>query len=81
MKMHTPDGNELMAVQRLEREGDHLVVRGTIMGTMPTKAVIHPAELRAAFKLLGPRLVWDLLCLLFTRGQVGPVMPQRPQER
>lgn len=41
MKLHTPDGNELMVVNRIEREGDHLVVRGTIMGTMSTKAKMN----------------------------------------
>jgi hypothetical protein len=67
MKLHTPDGNELMEVNRLEREGDHLVIRGTIMGTMPTKAVLRPEQLRAAFSLLSFRLVFDLICLLFTK--------------
>ena len=67
MKLHTPDGNELMEELRLEREGDQLVVRGTIMGTMPTKAVIRPENLRAAFALLSPRLLFDLLRLLFAR--------------
>jgi hypothetical protein len=67
MKLHTPDGNELMEVLRIEREGDHLVVRGTIMGTMPTKAVIRPEHLRAAFSLLSPKLLFDLVCLLFVK--------------
>ncbi len=67
MKLHTPDGNELMEVLHLEREGDQLVVRGTIMGTMPTKAVIRPENLRAAFSLLSLRLLFDIVCLLMTR--------------
>ena len=67
MKLHTPDGNELMEVLRLEREGDQLVVRGTIMGTMPTKAVIRPENLRAAFSLLSPGLLFGIIGLLFTK--------------
>jgi hypothetical protein len=67
MKLHTPDGNELMEVNRLEREGDHLVIRGTIMGTMPTKAVLRPEQLRAAFSLLSISLIFSLICLLFTK--------------
>jgi hypothetical protein len=67
MKLHTPDGNELMEVQRIEREGNHLVVRGTIMGTMPTKAVIRPENLRAALGLLSPGLLFDIVRLLFAR--------------
>ena len=69
MKLHTPDGNELMEVLRVEREGDHLVVRGTIMGTMPTKAVIRPENLRAAFSLLSFGLLFDLISLLFKKGR------------
>ena len=67
MKLHTPDGNELMEVNRIEREGNQLVVRGTIMGTMPTKAVIRPENLRAVFALLSPRLLFDVVCLLFAK--------------
>lgn len=67
MKLHTPDGNELMEVQRLEREGNVLIVRGTIMGTMPTKAVIRPSQLRAALSLLRPRLILQIIALLLTK--------------
>ena len=68
MKLHTPDGNELMDVHRLEREGDQLVIRGTIMGTMPTKAVLRPEQLRAGFSLLSIGLIFSLIGLLFTKG-------------
>ena len=67
MKLHTPDGNELMEVQRLERVGKVLIVRGTIMGTMPTKAVIRPSQLRAALSLLRPRLILQIIALLLTK--------------
>ena len=67
MKLHTPDGNELMEIQRLEREGNVLIVRGTIMGTMPTKAVIRPSQLRAALSLLRPGLILQIIALLLTK--------------
>lgn len=65
MKLYTPDNNELMQVESIRREGDVLIVRGVIMGSMPTKAVIKPEQLRAAYKLLSLRLIKDCLCLLF----------------
>jgi hypothetical protein len=72
MKLHTPDGNELMEVERIEREGDQLIIRGTIMGTMPTKAVLRPEQLRAGFSLLSIGLIFSLIGLLFTkRSQSG----------
>jgi hypothetical protein len=68
MKVHTPEGNELMEVQKVQREGDGLVIRGVIMGTMPTRAVIRPEELRAAFKLLSFGLVFGAIGLLFRKS-------------
>ncbi len=68
MKLHTPEGNELMEVSRVAREGDALVVRGIIMGTMPTRAVIRPEELRAAFKLLSLSLIFSVIALLFRKS-------------
>lgn len=68
MKLHTPEGRELMEVRRVAREGDQLVVRGLIMGTMPTRAVIRPEQLRAAFGLLSWGLVWGVIALLFKRA-------------
>jgi hypothetical protein len=68
MKLHTPEGRELMEVQSVEHDGHTLVVRGVIMGTMPARAVIHPEELRAAFRLLSLSLVLGIVALLFRRS-------------
>ena len=75
MKLHTPEGAEMMEVTSVVREGDQLVVRGVIMGTMPTRAVVYPVNLRAAFGLLSFRLVWDIVCLLFSRKPGGGRLP------
>jgi hypothetical protein len=37
------------------------------MGTMPTRAVIRPAELRAAFKLVSFGLIVGAIALLFRK--------------
>lgn len=71
MKLHTPDGRELMEVVSLTREGDELIVRGVIMGTMPIKAVLAPEELRSATRLLSFKLVKDLLALWCKRGKTA----------
>lgn len=68
MKLHTPEGRELMNVQRVAREGDQLVVRGLIMGTLPSRAVIRPEQIRAAFGLLSWGLIWGVIALLFKRA-------------
>jgi hypothetical protein len=56
-----------MEVSQLRTEGDSLVVVGTIMGAMPVEAVLKPAELRAAFKLLSLGIVFFVFRMLFKR--------------
>lgn len=68
MKLHTPEGNELMEVLKVQREGNQLIVRGIIMGTMPTRAVVRPEDIRAAFKLLSWGLIFGVIALLFRKS-------------
>ena len=49
MKLLTSDQFELMEVTGLKTEGKNLVVVGTIMGAMPTEAILTPEELRKVF--------------------------------
>lgn len=68
MKLRSVDGGELMDVSALERDGNHLVIRGKVFGAMPLDARLGPEAARAALKLLSPGLVWFLLTLPFRRG-------------
>jgi hypothetical protein len=52
MKLYGSDSSELMEVRALRPDGNRLIVEGTIMGAMPIQAVLTPAQLRSAFKLL-----------------------------
>jgi hypothetical protein len=65
MKLYTSENAELMEVSALKREGNSLIVEGTIMGAMPIQAVLRPPELRAGFKLLNPRIVLFILSMMF----------------
>ena len=58
---------ELMAVRKIERDGNNLVIRGKIFGAMPMVAKLTPAEARAALKLVDFRTFLFLLTLLFRR--------------
>lgn len=60
MKMYDPHGNELMNAQSLERQGDDLVMKGKMMGTMPATIHIRPEELWEARHLLS----WSVLSYL-----------------
>jgi hypothetical protein len=67
MKLNTSDNTELMEVSSLKTQESNLVVCGTIMGAMPIEAVLTPAELRSAFKLLTFKTVFHIIKMLFTR--------------
>jgi hypothetical protein len=67
MRLLTCDRSELMEVTALKAVGDNLVVVGTIMGAMPTEAILTPAELRKAFKLLSFGKIVFLLKMLVAK--------------
>lgn len=59
---------ELMTVSAVERDGNMLVIKGKIFGTMPMTAKLSPEEARNALKLLSPKIVWFLLTFLFRKS-------------
>lgn len=58
------DGTELIMVTALDRDGNKLVIKGKVFGTMPITARLSPAEARRGLKLLNFRLLLFLLTLL-----------------
>ena len=68
MKIYTSDGGELMAVSKIERKGNELVLKGKAFGTMPMNARLRPEDARAALKLLTPGIIFFLLTLPFRKA-------------
>jgi hypothetical protein len=68
MKLVGADKSELMTVAALERDGNDLVIRGKVFGTMPMTARLTPEQARAALKLLNFRTMLFLLTLPFRKG-------------
>ncbi|MCX7676733.1 MAG: hypothetical protein N2Z59_05070 [Alteraurantiacibacter sp.] len=54
-----------MAISKMERQGNDLVLKGKVYGTMPMTATLSPEEARNFLKLLTPRLAWFILTLPF----------------
>lgn len=52
MKLYTTDNSELMEIASIRPDGSNLIVEGTIMGAMPVRAILKPAEIRAALRLM-----------------------------
>jgi hypothetical protein len=67
MKLYATDNSELMNITSIRTEGRNLVINGTIMGAMPIRAVVKPAEARRALRLMSPRTMIAAL-LMMVRG-------------
>ncbi len=65
MKLYASDNSELMEVESIERVDNNLVVEGTIMGSMPIRATVKPAEVRKVFKLLSFSTIIFAISMLF----------------
>lgn len=68
MKIFDAQDKELMAVRKIERDGNALIIRGKIFGAMPMVAKLTPDEARAALRLLDFRTILFLLTILFRKG-------------
>lgn len=55
MKMFSKEGVEMMEVKSIQRQGDGLVMKGKVMGSMSATILIKPEDCWQALKLLG----WD----------------------
>ncbi|HTW67541.1 MAG TPA: hypothetical protein VME17_23140 [Bryobacteraceae bacterium] len=67
MKIYGQDNSELMQVARLEQDGNTLVIKGKVFGSMPMTAKLTPQEGRNALKLLNFRLALFLMTFLFRK--------------
>ena len=68
MKLYGIDKRELMTISRIERDGNQLVIKAKIFGTMPMTATLTPAEVREGLRLLGLPGVLFLLTMPFRRS-------------
>jgi hypothetical protein len=67
MKVLDGQKKELMTVKEISRDGDALIIKGKLFGTMPVTARLTPEEARKAFKLMAPGMLWFLATFLFRR--------------
>lgn len=65
MKLYTTDNSELMNITSIRKEGGNLIVDGTIMGAMPIRAVVKPAEVRRALGLMSIGTMFGAVGMLF----------------
>jgi hypothetical protein len=64
LTLYSPDNSKLMEIDRLERSGNDLLIKGKVFGAMPMTARLSPAEARKGLKLLSFKLALFLLTFL-----------------
>ncbi len=69
MKLYGTDRRELVTISRIERDGDQLLIKAKVFGTMPMTASLTPADVREGLKLLGVRGVLFLMTMLFRKSR------------
>jgi hypothetical protein len=57
MKMYDSYKNVMMDISSLKRKGDDIVMKGTLMGTMPSTIYVKPEEVWNAIKMLS----WSII--------------------
>ena len=67
MKIHGQDNSEIMQIHSLERDGNRLVLKGKVFGTMPISARLTPQEGRNGLRLLNLRVALFLITFLFRK--------------
>ena len=71
MKLYGPDRRELMTVSRIERDGNQLLIKAKVFGTMPMTASLTPADVREGLKLLGLRGVLFIMTMPFRGSRLS----------
>jgi hypothetical protein len=64
LTLYSADNTKLMEVEKLERSGNDLLIRGKVFGAMPMTARLTPAEARKGLRLVSFKLALFLLTFL-----------------
>lgn len=65
MKMFNKDGIEMMDVKSIDRDGENLVMKGKMMGTMYAAIYLRPQDMWQALRLLSLSTMLRLPVILF----------------
>lgn len=68
VKICSLDGTEIMNLDKIERSGNRLLIRGKVMGALPMAVVVSPEVVREALKLFNFKLFLFAITLLFRRS-------------
>jgi hypothetical protein len=69
MRIFAPDNSELMQISSITRDGNLLVLKGKVFGTLPMTARVKPGEARRGLRLLNLGTLLFLLTFVFRRDK------------
>lgn len=69
MKLYSKDGVEMMEVKSIAQDGDRIVLKGKMMGTMATTIYVAPEDLWSALRLFPVATILRLPLLLLKGWQ------------
>ena len=69
MRIYAPDNSELMQISAITRDGNLLVLKGKVFGTLPMTARVKPGEARSGLRLLNFGTLLFLLTFVFRRDK------------
>ena len=64
LTLYSADNSKLMEIEKLERSGNDLLIKGKVFGAMPMTARLTPAEARKGLRMLSFKLALFLLTFL-----------------
>ncbi len=72
MKLYGSEGILLMEVESIKGSGSNIHIKGKMMGQVPMTAVLRPADLREAVKMVPLSVIWQGIKMYFSRGEKKP---------
>lgn len=80
MKMYTKDGNEMMDLKEVRREGSNLIIKGKIMQSINTSIYLKPEDAWKAKSLLSWDVIWHFP-IIFLKGWLASFRNNKKQTK
>jgi hypothetical protein len=68
MRLLGSEGLLLMEVESITAKDSTIHIKGKMMGQVPMTAVLKPADVREAWKLVSLPVIWQAVRMFFMRG-------------
>lgn len=67
MKLSLKTQSSLLDITRISAQGNTIIVTGTILGSVPIRAVLTPAEMRKALSMMSFKTIISAIWIFLAR--------------